>query len=469
MSRQVAWRPQPGPQTDMLTCPFFEILYGGAAGGGKTDALLGDYAAGIEAYGSAWRGVIFRRTYGMLEEIETRALEIFSPVYGDKCYSVGKRTWTFPSGATLRLRFLDDPKDTLQYQGKQYNWVGFDELTQWPTDYEYDYILSRTRSAQGAPTYFRSTSNPGGPGHGWVKKRFIDCSPPRVPYITWGKDIDGNPVKRARVFIPAKLSDNKILVRNDPTYYDKLNQLSDPIMRAALRDGNWDVFQGMAFSEFDRNVHVIPRAPVPEGVSMWRACDWGFDKPYCVLWFYADFDGNVIVFNEMYGAGERAGMGTKTAAVDVRAAIESFEGMNNLWVPMGYLDPQCWAAHDEVNSIYHNLGGTSLNWHKWEKGPGSRVIQKQTVHEYLRVVNGQSRLKIMDNCVHLIRTLPALPLDPSNSEDVDSSAEDHAYDALRGGLVRKVLTREERRRVNTLRTRASARRRSYSSQYGGMG
>jgi hypothetical protein len=453
----------------MLSCPYFEVLYGGAAGGGKTDALIGDYAAGIEKYGSAWRGVIFRRTYGMLEEIETRSLEIFSPVYGDKCYSIGKKTWTFPNGATLRLRFLDDQKDTLQYQGKQYNWVGWDELTQWPTDYEYDYLLSRTRSAQGAPRYFRATSNPGGPGHGWVKKRFIDPVPPNECNVSWGTDIEGNAVKRTRVFIPAKLRDNKILTKNDPGYFDLLNQLSDPVMRAALRDGSWDVFAGMAFGEFNRDVHVIPSAPVPENVRIWRACDWGYDKPYCVLWFYSNFDGEIVVFNEMYSKGAREGMGTKEAAAQVREKIETFEATNNHWVPIGYLDPQCWAAHDDVNSIFHNLGGASLGWQKWDKGPGSRVIQKQTVHDYLKVVNGSSRLKIMDRCVNLIRTLPSLPLDASNSEDVDSSAEDHAYDALRGGLVRRVPTREDRRRVNGLRTRNAARRQRYGSQFGGMG
>lgn len=468
-ARTVAWKPQPGPQTDLLACPFFEVLMGGAAGGGKSDALIGDFSAGIEQYGSAWRGVIFRRTYGMLEEIETRCLEIFSPVYGDKCYSVGKRTWTFPNDATLKLRYLDDHKDTLEYHGKQFTWAGFDELTQWPDDYCYNYIFGRIRSAGGAPAYIRSTTNPGGPGHQWVKARFIDPAPPRTPIVEWGTDIDGNPVRRVRVFIPAKLADNRILVQNDPLYYDRLNQISDPTLRSALRDGNWEISSGMAFPEWNPAVHVIPSGPVPEGVPIWRSLDWGYDKPYGGLWFYSDFDGNVIVFNEIYGQGARQGMGSRESAMTVRDKIESFEATNNLWVPIGYLDPQCWAAHDEVNSIYQNLGGARLNWQPWAKGPDSRINHKQVLHDFLKVVNGRSRLMVMDRCKNLIRTFPALQRDERNFEDVETDGEDHLYDALRGGLVRKILTREDRRRVSGLRTRAQARRARLVGQYGGLG
>lgn len=454
----------------MLSCPFPELLYGGSAGGGKTDALLGDFAAGIEQYGAAWQGIIFRRTFPMLDEIERRSLEIFSPVYGSKCYSVGNKRWKFPNGARLRLAFLDSDEDTLQYQGQAFTWIGWDELTQWPTDYAYNYMLSRNRPAAGkAPCFIRATSNPGGPGHNWVRDRFVAPAPPRTPIVEMGTDIKGNPIRRVRVFIPAKLSDNRILLENDPTYFDRLNQLSDPVLRAALRDGSWDVMQGMAFSEWDPSVHVIPSGPVPDGVTVWRSLDWGFDKPYCCLWFYADYDGNIVVFNEIYGKGEQVGRGSREPASVVREKIESFEAANNLWVPVGYLDPQCWAAHDDVNSIYQNLGGAHLNWQAWAKGPDSRVNHKQIVHDYLKVVNGRSRLQIMDRCKHLIRTIPALPRDPHNREDVDTKAEDHAYDALRGGLVRKVLNRDERRRAFGLRTRAQARRMRTVGQYGGLG
>ena len=225
----------------MLSCPLPELLYGGAAGGGKTDALLGDYAAGIERYGSAWQGVIFRRSYPMLEEIERRSLEIFGSAYGASCYSVGNKWWTFPNGARLKLRFMDQDKDVYTHQGQQYAWVGFDELTQWPSDWCYTYLFTRLRSPSGAPTYFRATSNPGGVGHQWVKDRFkIGVVPP----LTVIDDVSDSGHVHKRVFIPAKVQDNLVLMQNDPLYVDRLDQVSDPILRRALKDGDWIFLRG---------------------------------------------------------------------------------------------------------------------------------------------------------------------------------------------------------------------------------
>lgn len=346
---KVIWKPQPGPQELMLSCPYEEILYGGAAGGGKTDSLLGDYAKGIEKYGEDHKGVIFRRTYPMLEELESRSLQIFGPAYGQKCYSLGNKKWKFPNGATLKFRFLEKKKDTLNYQGQQFNWIGFDELTQWPDDYCYEYLKTRLRSPSGAPCTIRSTSNPGGPGHLWVKEFFeIGKTPPLTPIV--------NRNGRIRIFIPAKVQDNLILMHNDPLYVERLDEISDPVLRLALKDGNWDVFAGQAFPEWRQHIHVVPDSPVPDGVTMWRACDWGFEKPYCVLWFYADYDGNVTVCNEIYGKGDGVNAGSHEAASVVRQKIETIENENNWWVPIGYLDPQCWASHDDTPSVFTGIG-----------------------------------------------------------------------------------------------------------------
>lgn len=461
---RVIWQPQKGPQEVMLSCPYPELLYGGAAGGGKTDCLLGDYAAGIESYRRAWKGVIFRRSYPMLEEIESRSLEIFGPAYGERCYSIGNKEWKFPNGAVLQFRFIDKDKDVYTYQGQQYVWIGWDELTQWPTPFCYTYLFTRQRSAKGAPCFTRATSNPGGPGHLWVKERFkIGEVAPTAAINT----VMPSGRTATRVFIPAKVTDNHILIANDPMYLDRLEMLSDPVMRRALRDGDWNIFAGQAFPEWNPDIHVVDDGPVPEGVTMWRACDWGFEKPYSVLWFYADFDGNITVCNEMYGQGDQVNTGSKEAAASVRERIETLEEEMNWWVPTGYLDPQCWAMHNTEPSIYEHLGGPSLNWQKWAKGPNSRKNQKAVVHDYLKVVNGKSRLRIMKRCKHLIRTLPTLPLSERDPEDIDTDAEDHSYDTLRGGLVKKVMTRDERRRIWTMRTRHRARRQRVNYEYGG--
>ncbi len=371
------------------------------------------------------------------------------------------------NGWIFTIPFLDKRKDVYQYQGHAYTYVGWDELTQWPDDFAYNYLFSRVRSAKGAPCYIRATSNPGGVGDGWGRCRVIGPAPAMTPIREIGYDNDGKEVERMRVFIPAKLADNQILMKADPMYMDRLDQLSDPVLRSALKDGNWDVFSGQAFTEWDHDIHVTESRMAPEGVTMWRSCDWGYEKPYCVLWFYADYDGNITVFNEIYGDGGKSNQGSREPASVVREKIEAFEAENNLWVPIGYLDPQCWAAHDSGPSIAENLGGTHLNWQPWSKGPNSRRIQKQVVHDHLKVVNGKSRLRIMDRCTNLIRTMPSLPLSERDHEDIDTDSEDHAYDTLRGGLVKKVLTRDERRRVHNLRQKVRRKRIRYTGTYGG--
>lgn len=460
-SSQIAWKPQEGPQEAFVSCPLTEVLYGGAAGGGKTDALLGDYSSGIDRYGAGWQGVIFRRTFPQLQEIEQRAMQIWGPIYGVKAYNKANHQWNFPSGAVLKLRFLEKNSDVENYQGHQYSWIGWDELTQWPDDYCYTYMFSRLRSAKGAPCFVRATTNPGGVGHSWVKARFID---PATPMTLIKDDITGE----NRVFIPAKLSDNKILVSSDPGYELRLDMISDPVTRRALKDGDWNIFAGQAFGEFDPSVHIIPNHELPAGVPVWKACDWGFVKPYCVLWAYANYDGDIVIWNELYGMKDKPNEGSEEPATVVRDKIESVEATNNVWTEISYLDGQCWAKLDDQPSVYDRLGGASMNWQPWPKGPGSRVNQKQIVHDWLKVINGKSRLKIMERCHNLIRTLPAIPLSRHNPEDIDTDSEDHAYDALRGLLAKKVYSKEERLRHTQMRRANRIHRQRHQTKFGGF-
>lgn len=464
--KRVIWAPQAGPQSLAITCPVTEILYGGSAGGGKSDWLLGDFATGIEVWGAAWRGILFRRSLPELEELIKRSMEIFGPVYGMECWREAKKTWFFPNGAQLKFRYLDKDSDVMQYQGHQFSWVGFDELTQWPNDFPYTYLFTRARSPHGAPVMFRAASNPGGPGHTWVKERWMmhenrKWAPGRIMRLTME---NGSP--HERVFIPAKLRDNQILLQNDPGYEGRMYQLSNPVLRKALIEGNWDIFAGQAFPEWAGGIHTIPNGKVPEGVEVWRSCDWGFMKPYCVLWFYSDYDGVITAFNELYGMGDGPNIGSQEPPSEVRDKIEAFESSWGLWVKKAYLDAQCWAKNDGEPSIAEKIGGARLGWQKWDKGPGSRVNQKNKVHEVLKVVNGRSRFRAMERCRNLIRTMPSLPVDPGNPEDVDTDSEDHAYDTLRGGLVQRVMTREEREHRRQMRARRKRKRADFG-RYGG--
>jgi len=454
--RTVIWTPQAGPQSWATACPYQEVFFGGSPGGGKTDWLIGDFLAGVYRYGAAWHGMIFRRSYTQLDEIEKRLLEICTPIFGPKFYNRSNHVASFPTGATLKLRYLESDNDAFEYLGKQYSWVGWDELTQWPSDFSYKYIFSRVRSpmlapdGQRVPCYYRATSNPGGPGHAWVKGRFMEPNGVRVPPMTPIREVMPSGREWFRVFIPSRMQDNKILMDNDPSYLDRVQQISDPELRRAYLQGDWDIFQGAMFSQFNRAVHVIPHHEPPRGVPMWRSCDWGRTRPYAVHWYYSDNAGDVHVFNEMYGWGGESNKGSEEDPETVREKIEAYEQQHNIWIPYGWLDPQCWEKDDSPVRTSERLGGAKLGWRKAQKGPHSRVVLCQNVHEWLKVVNGRSRLKIHDNCYHLIRTLPSLQRDPGNTEDVDSDGEDHAFDSLKMGLSTKVLTRQQNDRIASI-------------------
>jgi len=437
-AHKVAWEPQEGPQKLFIQCPAFECLYGGAVGGGKTDALLGDFARGL-GQGSKWRGVFIRRFFTDMDDVIHRSMEIFGPVFGEKCYSGSKYQWNFPGGEVLQFRGLEKDMDVYKFQSKAWSWIGWDELTQWASPFPYTYLMTRLRSAKGAKVRVRAATNPGGVGHSWVKARFVDPAPPGTGHKVMTKSGD----MYYRVFIPSKLEDNRILMDNDPQYADRIYELNDPMLARALREGDWNIIAGAAIPEWDPKIHVIDPAPIPSDKPIWRSMDWGYVEPYCCGWLFPDNDGNVILAHELYGWSGQPNVGTQESPGEVRAKIESFESLFELYVPMGLLDSQCWDQQGHPTMIAKELGGRELGWKAWPKGPHSRVQQKQIMHQYLAIVNGKSRLKVMRNCTHTIRTLPILPRDKNNIEDVDTNSEDHPYDMLRGGLTKKVPSREQ--------------------------
>ena len=185
---------------------------------------------------------------------------------------------------------------------------------------------------------------------------------------------------------------------------------------------------------------------IPTDRPVWRSLDWGFVEPYCCGWMFPDNEGGVILGQELYGWSGEPNVGTQEPPGEVRKKIESFESLNGIYVPMGLLDSQCWDQQGHPTTIAKELGGREMGWRPWPKGPHSRVQQKQLLHQFLAVVNGKSRFKVMRNCVHTIRTMPILPRDKKNIEDVDTNSEDHLYDMIRGGLTKKVRTREQIRK-----------------------
>ncbi len=294
--RPVVWRPQAGPQEALLSCPIPDVFFGGARGGGKTDGLLGDFAAHAGRYGSAARGILFRRTYPELEEIERRSRELYAPVRAS--YNAGSRTWTFPNVATLRLRHLDRDEHADEYQGHQYTWMGFDELQSWPQPAPVDRLWATLRSPHGVPCVRRSTGNPGGPGHQWVRRRYIDPVPPMTPFKY--RPQPNLALEIEAVFIPARLEDNLALVKHDPQYESRLAAVGNPELYKAWRFGNWDVVAGAAL-DLNPDVHIVPNFEPPAHWAWFGSFDWGYAHPWCFVACVTDERGVVYVVDTLTG------------------------------------------------------------------------------------------------------------------------------------------------------------------------
>jgi len=327
----------------------------------------------------------------------------------------------------------------MRYQGQAFNWIGFDELTQWPTPYAWNYMRSRLRAtkASGLPLFMRATSNPGGPGHQWVKKHFIDPSIPDKPFwatdengetICWpkGHSREGEPLFK-RKFIPATLFDNPYL-SEDGMYEANLLSLPEH-QRRQLLEGDWDINEGAAFPEFSRRIHVVEPFDIPSNWVRFRACDYGYGSYTGVVWFaVAPGSEQLIVYRELYVS--------KVIATDLADMILDIEQEEK--IRYGVLDSSLWHNRGDTGpSLAEQMIVKGCRWRPADRSKGSRVAGKNEIHRRLQVdeFTEEPRLVIFSNCTSLISQLPSIPLDKRNPEDVDTNSEDHLYDALRYGVM----------------------------------
>jgi len=427
--REVAFNPNQGPQTEFLAAPERDVLYGGAAGGGKSYALLAD--ALRYAHNSNHRGLLLRRTLGELTELIDKSRQLYLKAFPEAVFKESKSTWIFPSGATILFSYLDRDTDVTRYQGQSFNWIAIDEITHYPTPYVWEYLRSRLRTTdQSIIPYMRCTANPGGVGGWWIKKMYIDPSKSNTPF--WARDVESNRILRygssnaekagkplfQRRFIPARLTDNPYLMASGE-YEAMLNSLPE-VERRRLLEGDWDVTDGAAFAEFDRSRHVVEPFEIPRSWARIRAADYGYSSPSCVLWGAIDFDGNLWIYRELYGKG--------FTGEQLAERILELE-YNDPTIQTAVLDESCFSRTGHGLSIAESMNRLNLRFMASNR---DRLAGKIEMHKRLGDNDMEEpRLRIFNNCKNLIRTLPTLPLSKTNPEDVDTKADDHAYDALR--------------------------------------
>lgn len=442
----VIWTPQP-KQRRFLERPEYEALYGGAAGGGKSDALLAEALRQVHI--KHYRAIIFRKTYPELADLMDRSFEIYPRVCPGAKYNDSKHFWLFPSGAKIYFGAMQHSKDRKKYQGRRFDFVGFDELTHFTWE-EYSYMFSRNRpNGPGMRVYMRATTNPGGIGHGWVKDRFITAGPPLTPiksvYRIRYPDGSEHEITRKRIFVPATVFDNQILLTNDPEYLPKLAMMPEA-ERDALLYGSWDSFEGQVFREWtdvrehyvDRvRTHVIQEFDIPRSWPRYRSFDWGYSKPFSVLWWAVDGDDRVYLYREWYGASA-PNTGIKLPIQGIAAGIKERE--KNDGRVIGYADPAIWDASDgESRADQLARQGVYFN-----PGDNARLDGKMQLHNRLSFdENGIPMMYVFSTCKEFIRTITTLVYSEKRVEDVDTNGEDHAYDAARYFLMSRPIGQKE--------------------------
>lgn len=392
----------------------FEVLFGGAAGGGKSygqiiDALL--YA--VRYPGS--KQLILRRTFAELDKSIIRTvLEVYPRSHFT--FNASAHTGKFKNGSILDFGYCANENDVYHYQSAEYDVIRFDELTHF-TEAQYVYLISRIRGANEFPKQLKSSTNPGGVGHTWVKERFVDPSPPNTEFV--GED------GLSRIFIPSLLKDNPALTSKDPQYEKNLLALPER-ERKALLYGDWNIFDGQYFDEFKESVHVCSPFEIPAGWRRYRTIDYGLDRLAC-LWVAVNSTGECFVYRELCESN---------LPISVAARMMNEYNGEEEQIYATLAPPDLWSRSQETGKskdiLFHDAG-VSLVKTSNDREAGWLCIKELLLPDS----NGHVRLQIFENCRELIRCLPALQVDKKRPTDCATEPHDitHAPDALRGFAI----------------------------------
>ncbi|MDP2892427.1 MAG: phage terminase large subunit [Bacillota bacterium] len=426
-----------------------EVLYGGAAGGGKSLAIVMDAFMrclrknGMQAY-------LFRRTYRELEDTLIPLARRFIPKEAGE-YMASSHTLELKNGSRMRFRFCQRDEDVYKYQGTEMHCLYIDELTHFPKKV-YDFLKSRLRAntAMGIRPVVRCASNPGGTGHGWVKEHFVDKG---EPYVLHRAEIHSTSTGESQVrtvqYIPALPTDNSHLSRD---YLFELEQ-KPRALRDALLHGIWTAFSGQVFTEWRDDpahyadgkwTHVIHPFAIPKSWKRYRSFDFGFARPFCVQWWAIGSDNEAYLYREWYGCTGEPDEGLRMPADKIAEGIRNAEASTGEEGVIGIADPSIWDG-SRGESIAEQIEKRGVFF---QKGENARLAGKMQLHERLAISSeGRPGLQVFSTCRHFIRTVPMLTYDLTRVEDVDTACEDHAYDAARYFL----MARPVKNRVHTIK------------------
>jgi len=413
---QLLLKGYPNPrQQEFFRARARHIAYGGARGGGKSWAMRRKFVLLCLRY-PGLHILLLRRTLPELNENHVRPLQ--AELAGIATYQAVQRAFVFPNGSRIKLGYCDRESDVYQYQGQEYDVVGLEEATHF-TESQMQFLTTCNRGTRTdfSPRMYY-TCNPGGVGHAWVKRLFLD------------RQYRNSERAEDYQFIPARVYDNRALLRGNPEYVKTLENLPENLRRAHL-EGDWDVLSGQYFSEFRREKHVIRPFAIPDWWRKFRAMDWGYNDPCAVLWFACGPDGHIYVYRESYERQMLASaMAKRILSLTGEERIAYTVASPDAWQKRGVqIKGEDGVVGESIAEMFQRSGVPLL------KADNARILGWQRVREYLAdAPDGTPYLQIFDCCEHVIRTLPMLQFDSSNVEDV-ADGEDHAPEALRYGLM----------------------------------
>jgi hypothetical protein len=406
-------------QQEFIEAEATEVLFGGAAGGGKSYGQVIDAMLYALKYPKS-KQIIFRKTY---PELERSILRTMLAVYprGKYSYNQTAHTFTFINGSIIDCGYLQNETDVYNYQSAEYDVIRFDELTHF-TNFTYTYMLSRLRGANGYPKYMKSSTNPTGAGRVWVKERFVDIGEWNKPHdVVIGYRPDGKPIISRRIFIPSKVYDNLFLMEKDPDYVMRLENLPDS-EKQGLLNGEWDYFEGQYFEEFRREIHVCTPFAIPPEWRRYRVFDYGLDMLAC-YWVAVDNLHNCYFYRELC----ESDLPISTAAQKILDFTDENENIYATLAP-----PDLWGRSQETGKGKDTLfyeAGLELT-----KSSNDREAGWLALKELMKPnADGVSRLHIFSNCKWLIKYLPELQRDEKHPTDCATEPHEitHSPDAAR--------------------------------------